>query len=87
MDLSTVKHIMKEENIRRRKEGLYLYCGEKGHFANGCPKKKKNFKGKPPQKQSASSAASTATKIPTPTGKSKTGEILYSISEDSPKNQ
>lgn len=29
-----------EERERRLKEGLCLYCGEKGHIAHDCPKSK-----------------------------------------------
>lgn len=40
MDIDTTK----EEKIRRRKEGLCLLCGGKGHFARNCPKSKPKIK-------------------------------------------
>src|SRR5690606_11193888 len=41
MDLDTIKfkRLTQEEKDKRRKEGLCMYCGAKGHFANKCPKK------------------------------------------------
>ena len=88
MDLSTAKYqrLSKEEKSRRYKEGLCAYCDEKGHFVMACPKKKK--KSLPPQKQSvASASSSSSTTIPIPSGKSESGETLYSVSDQASKNE
>lgn len=38
------KPLTEQEKIRRRQEGLCLYCGEPKHTAQHCPKKQRNHK-------------------------------------------
>jgi len=43
MELDTIKFkkLTQEEKEKRRKEGLCMYCGQKGHYASRCPNKGK----------------------------------------------
>jgi hypothetical protein len=44
IDAVRFKPLTEQEKIRRRQEGLCLYCGEPKHIAQHCPKKQRNYK-------------------------------------------
>jgi len=44
IDAVRFKPLTEQEKIRRRQEGLCLYCGEPKHTTQHCPKKRRNYK-------------------------------------------
>jgi hypothetical protein len=75
MDLDSIQiqngHLTQAEKNRRRQEGLCLYCGQPGHFANGCP-----TKNKPKSHRQPLQIQSAALTIDEPANTS----VLYSLS-------